>query len=128
MDGIDLLRQQALAKRDARIRAAKREYHQALKEINALARKLALKPRGRPPKIIASDYSGLRATTVARDILLEGKPMTLAELTIEVQRRGCRSADDPRAVAHTIDCGLRYYRERFKRDAEGRWALCSGVQ
>ena len=125
MDGIDLLRQQALAKRNARIRAAKREYHEALKDIAALQRKLSIKQRGRPAKTIASDYSGLRATTVAREVLLEGKPMSLAELTIEVQRRGCRSVDDPRAVAHAIDCGIRYYRELFKRDQAGRWALSS---
>jgi hypothetical protein len=71
---------------------------------------------------VASDYSGLKATTVAREILLEGKPMTLVELTIEVQRRGCRSQDDPRAVAHALRSGLRYHRG-FKRDGEGRWAV-----
>jgi hypothetical protein len=32
MDGIDLLRQQALVRRNAAIQAAKREYHTALKE------------------------------------------------------------------------------------------------
>jgi len=42
------------------------------------------------------------ASRVARAILLEGKPMTLVELTIEVQRRGCRSLDDPRIVAKAI--------------------------
>jgi hypothetical protein len=37
MDGIDLLRQQALLKRNTAIQAARREYHAALKEIRALA-------------------------------------------------------------------------------------------
>jgi hypothetical protein len=123
MDGIDLLRQQALLRRNAAIRAAKREYHAALKEINAIARKLRIKQRGRPCKIQASDYSGLKATTVAVEILREGKPMSLAELTIEVQRRGCRTTDDPRAVAHAIDSGIRYYRQEFKRDEAGRWVV-----
>ena len=72
---------------------------------------------------MASDYSGLKATTVAKEILLEGKPMTLAELTLEVQRRGCRSLDDPRAVAHAINSGLQYYRRQFKRDGNGRWSI-----
>src|SRR5215204_1906172 len=123
MDGIDLLRQQALDRRNAQIKAAKREYHKALIEISTLARKLRLKQRGRPCKTQASDYNGMKATTVARDILREGKAWSLVELTIEVQRRGCRSADDPRLVAHAVDCGLRYYRREFKRDEAGRWSV-----
>jgi hypothetical protein len=49
--------------------------------------------------------------------------MSLAELTLEVQRRGCRSLDDPRAVAHAINSGLQYYRGKFKRDRDGRWSI-----
>ena len=37
MDGIDLLRRQALVRRNVAIQAARREYHAALKEIRALA-------------------------------------------------------------------------------------------
>src|SRR3954466_3111387 len=109
MDGIDLLRQQALTKRNAAIQAARREYHAALKEIRALARKLNLKPQGRPRKRRAAGDPNLKATTVAREVLLEGKPLTIVELTIEVRRRGCRSADHPRDVAHAIRSGLSYY-------------------
>lgn len=123
MDGIDLLRSEALTKRNAAILAARREYHAAIKEINALAAKLDLKRPGRPRKRLPAGDPNLRATTVAREVLLEGHRLTLIELTIEVQRRGCRSADDPRAVAHAIDSGLRYYRREFKRDASGRWAV-----
>jgi hypothetical protein len=47
MDAITTLRQQALAKCNARILAAKREYHAALMEIIALAEKLDLKQPGR---------------------------------------------------------------------------------
>jgi hypothetical protein len=71
MDAIDLLKAEALAKRNATILAAKREYQAALKEIAALQRKLGIKCPGRPRKIVVSDYSGLKATTVAREILLE---------------------------------------------------------
>jgi hypothetical protein len=95
MDGIDLLRQQALLKRNAAVQAARREYHAAIKEIAALARKLNLKPEGRPRKRLPAGDANLKATTVAREVLREGKPMALVELTIEVQRRGCRSLDDP---------------------------------
>jgi len=126
MDGIDLLKRQALAKRNAAILAAKREYHAALKEIKALQRKLGIKQRGRPRRIVASDYSGLKATTVAREILLQGKPMTTVELTLEVQRRGCRSLDDPRAVAHAINSGLSHYCRQFKRK-DGHWSIAGGL-
>ena len=95
MDGIDLLRRQALAKRNAAIQAARREYHAALKEISALARKLSLKPIGRPRKRLSAGDPNLKATTVAREVLLEGKPLTIVELTIEVQRRGCRPLKGP---------------------------------
>src|SRR3954447_5420407 len=105
MDGIDLLRAQALTKRNAAIQAARREYHAALKEIRALARKLNLKPQGRPRKRLPAGDPNLKATTVAREVLLEGKPLTIVELTIEVQRRGCRVLDDPRTVAHAIRSG-----------------------
>jgi hypothetical protein len=123
MDGIDLLRAQALQKRNAAIAAARRQYAADLKEITALKNKLGLKPVGRPRKYIASDYAGLQATTVAREVLLEGKPMTMVELTLEVQRRGCRPLDRPRDVAHAIRSGLKYHRRQFKRDQAGRWSI-----
>ena len=122
MDGIDLLKAQALAKRNATILAAKREYHAALKEIAALKRKLGIRPRGRPRKRLPAGDPNLKATTVAREVLLEGRPMTIVELTLEVQRRGCRSLDDPRAVAHAINSGLNHHRRQLKRK-DGRWSV-----
>jgi hypothetical protein len=123
MDSIDLLRQQALAKRNAAIQAARREYHTAIKEINALASKLGIKQPGRPRKRLPAGDPNLKATTVAREILLEGKPLTMVELTLEVQRRGCRPLDRPREVAHAIRSGLQHYRRQFKRDEAGRWSI-----
>jgi hypothetical protein len=120
MYGIYLLRREALLKRNAAILKAKRDYHAALKKINKLRGKLRIGPAGRPRKVTEDPL--LKRTTVARRILLEGKPMTLAELTAEAMLRGCRSSDDPRVVAHAIRSGLRYYGRHFKRDAEGRWA------
>jgi hypothetical protein len=108
MDGIDLLRREALLKRNAAILKAKREYHAALKEINALRGKLRIRPPGRPRKVTEDPL--LKPTAVARDILFEGKAMTIMELTIEAQRRGCRSSDDPRVVAHaTVRMTLRRF-------------------
>jgi hypothetical protein len=80
MDGIDLLRAQALAKRNAAILAAKREYHATLKDIAALKNRMGIRPRGRPRKVVLREDSTLKATTVAKAILREGKPMTSASL------------------------------------------------
>ena len=63
MDAITTLRQPALAKRNAQILAARREYHAALMEIKALARKFGIKQLGRPSKKNASDFSGLKAAS-----------------------------------------------------------------
>ena len=123
MDGIEQLKREALAKRNATILAAKREYHTALREIAALQRKLGVRRPGRRRKVDPSDYSLLKASVVAREILLEGKPMSRVELTLEVQRRGCRKLDDPRAVAKAIDSGLAYHRRQFRKDENGRWVV-----
>jgi hypothetical protein len=48
MDALDLLRIQAMEKRDKAIRAARVEYRVAIQEINTLKRKLKLGARGRP--------------------------------------------------------------------------------
>jgi hypothetical protein len=121
MDGIDLLKAQALAKRNAAILAAKRDYASALREIRSLQRKLNLNRPGRPRKA-TGENALLKATTVAKEILREGKPMSLPELTLEVQRRGCRPLDDPRLVAKAIRQGLAHYRD-VRRDGDGRWGL-----
>lgn len=90
--------------------------------IKDLARKLDVNQRDRPSK--CADYSGLRAATVAREILSEGKPLTIAELTVEVQRRGCRPLDDPRVVAHTIRA-LLYRPGQFRKDGQGQWSVAN---
>jgi hypothetical protein len=123
MDGIDLLKRDALLKRNAAILKAKRDYHNELKAIKAFGRTLGVCLHGRPRKVVVTEDASLKATTVAKQILLEGHRMTLPELTAEAQRRGCRSADDPRVVAHAINTGLHRYKRHFKRDEKGRWCL-----
>jgi hypothetical protein len=121
---IELLKREALLRRNAAILKAKRDYHHDLKVIKQIGRKVGLCMRGRPRMIVMADEdASLKATTVAKRILLEGHRLTLRELTLEVQRRGCRPLDDYRDVSHAIDCGLRNYRRYFKRDAEGRWGI-----
>lgn len=74
MDGIALLRVEAIQKRNATILAAKREYALTLKEIAVLQRRLNLKS----PKSPRSPLSARNVVAVAREILNEGKPMTNA--------------------------------------------------
>jgi hypothetical protein len=119
MDGIAILRSQALQKRNATILAAKREYTLTLKEITTLQRRLNLKS----PKSPRSPLSARNVVAVAREILAEGTPMSTPALTLEVQRRGCRSFDDPRDVGRAIRAGLRYHRRKFRRGADGRWGM-----
>lgn len=123
MDGFEQLKRQALLKRNAAILKARREYHAMLKEIKTLQRTMNAKRPGRPRKSDASDFSGLQVAKVAREILREGKALTIVELTLEVQRRGCRALDDPRIVARAVRTGLRYHGREFRKDGAGRWFL-----
>ena len=130
MDALELLRIQAAEKRDKAIHAARVEYRIATQEINTLKRKLKLGARGRPRLAkhvrklgnINDSYHGMTAAAAALAILAEGTPLSLAELTLEVQRRGCRTDDDPHAVAHTLRGSLFYHRSKVRRDRAGKWS------
>jgi hypothetical protein len=131
MDAIALLKTQARAKRDKTIVDARREYRIAVQEIRALERRLRLGRRHQrrqavyDSQIAKGDDSchGLSTIAAAELILREGKALTLIELTIEVQRRGCRSRDDSRAVHNALRGSFSYHRNRFRRDRNGRWSI-----
>jgi hypothetical protein len=128
MDEFRLLCQRAVAKRDKTIREARAEYSRTLREIAHLAQllgeaeasKLAVEDRA-INKANGKPYRRLTAIQAAERVLSEGKPLTLVELTLEVQRRGCRSEDDPRAVFKSIQSGFYYHRGRFQRGEGGKW-------
>jgi hypothetical protein len=131
MAAVELLKHQAIAKRNEAIRTAKVEYRIAMQEIKALSRKLKLRSRGRPRLAayirraadIGDPNRGKPASVVVVEILREGVSVSLAELTLEVQRRGCRANDDPRDVAQTIRGTLYYYRDQINRGGDGRYSL-----
>lgn len=126
MEAIELLKRDALLRRNAKILAAKRDYHKEIKAIKTMGRSLGIGLMGRPRKAApVTEDASLKATPTALKILREGKAMTIMELALEAQRRGCRSADSPRAVAHAIRSGLRYHRHHFKVVA-GRWSVKVG--
>jgi hypothetical protein len=125
---IELLKREALLRRNAAILKAKRDYYHELKVIKQIGRNVGLCMPGRPRKVVVTtEDASLKAATVAKQILMEGKRLTLRELTLEVQRRGCRPEDDYRVVAHAVNSGLRNYRRYLKRDEKGRWSVVINV-
>jgi len=128
MDTIKLLRLEARAKRDRLIRAARNECLATSAEITKLAKTIRQRPPTRPgARRVLGDgnrpFSEMTAIEAAETVLREGEPLRLTELTLEVQSRGCRVGDDPRAVAHAIRSAMRYHKCRFMRDKAGRWCL-----
>jgi hypothetical protein len=131
MDPIELLMRQARVKRDAAIVAAKRTYRIETQEIRGLKRRMGLLSTGRrrqaayDRQIVGGDDScyGRTVTDTVLTILGEGHRLTLVELTLEVQRRGCRARDDSRAVSHAVNAALYHRRQRFRKDDKGRWGV-----
>jgi hypothetical protein len=62
MEAFDLLKRDALIRRNAKILAAKREYHNELKAIKTLGRKLGVCQIGRPRKVAVTEDASLKAT------------------------------------------------------------------
>jgi hypothetical protein len=125
MNAFEQLRQQARTKRDKAIEAARTEYVDTLCEISKLVRTLHRK-NTKTRRYRVADYqsfSDMTAIRAAEVVLLEGKPLTIVEIVLEVQGRGCRTGDDPRRVANAILSSLYYHRNRFRRDEKGRWSL-----
>ena len=121
------LRSQAKAKRNRAMRAVRDEYNRDLREITKLANKLVGCPRKRPHSTRAVRARGdvpfcELYISEAISVVLRDSAMTLTELTLEIQQRGCRQHDDPRKVMHAVRGSLLYHRERYKRDKAGRWS------
>jgi hypothetical protein len=132
MDAYSQLRQQARAKRDADIRAARNEYEQVLRDLARISRTIAGKNalatpavdrRLRRRKERGAPFGSLSLTEAAERVLLEVRPLRLTELTIEVQKRGCRADDSPHKVARALRSAFSYHCRRFIRDPSGRWSV-----
>lgn len=129
MNTLEKLVEEARQRRDKAIANAHKRYKKRLEVINRKSRPVNLvspKRRKRFPQRRLGpdgDYSKMYAIEAGEHVLRELGPMTLVELTIEVQRRGCRPGDAPRKLEHNLRVGLIYHSERFSRDREGRWGL-----
>lgn len=119
-------------KQDA-IRKAQREYRATVQELRALRRRLKIENRGKYTRqklydrvIDGGDDSlfGWTVADAAMYVLVEaGRPMTVTEVVLEIQRRGCRSRDESRAVARAVRASFEYHTERVKKDWKGRWGV-----
>lgn len=129
MNTLEQLVLEARQRRDASIAKAHKRYKKRLEVINRKSRPVKLvspKMRQRFPQRRLGpdgDYSKMYTIEAGEHVLRELGPMTLIELTIEVQRRGCRSGDCHLKVENTLRVSLIYHSERFSRDEAGRWGL-----
>lgn len=129
MSPIDQLVKAARKKRNAQIQKARDDYDDTIRELAALARKMG-QPVPRPtrkkkPKAVADGFPRTKISKAVEIVLNEAsKPMDALEITIEIQRRGCRDYENPRHLIRAVRASLHYFNGRkFSQDAEGRWAL-----
>lgn len=123
MDPLELLRVEAAQKRRRAIAKAREEYRRTIREINALGRKIKGRKRySRGRTGDGSNYAILTTIRAAELVLRDCGPMRLVELTLEVQRRGCRAGDDPASVQRAIRASLGYNRGKFVRDGD-QWRV-----
>jgi flagellar biosynthesis/type III secretory pathway protein FliH len=125
MDDVQRLILQARQKRDKAIAKARREYARTYKELRSIGRRLGMTRRQQQCYAIKENDSlaGMTVVGAAEAVLRERPALTLPELAIEIQRRGCRSEDDSRRVLNVIRNAFRYHSERFSRDYRGRWSV-----
>ncbi len=119
----------ARQRRNAAISQARRHYDETVHALKQASREkrviVRFKPRKRKYRASSNhggDYSKMTTRQAAELVLMDCGPMTLVELTIEVQGRGCRTGDSSRDVSQAIRSSLFYHEGRFSRDGEGRWA------
>ena len=125
MDNLQRLIFQARQKRDKAIAVARRDYAATMKDVRSIARRLGVRRIKMPSFAVQENGSlaGLTTVYAAEIVLRERQPLTLPELTLEVQRRGCRSDDDSRVVLNAIRNGIRHHPDRFSHDRRGRWSV-----
>jgi hypothetical protein len=112
----------AAAKRDAAIKKATLQYRRDVREIRAANRPAGYEYDQR--KAVNDSLRDFTAIGAAETILRErNKPTFMVDIVIEIQSRGCRTSDDPRAVMASIGSSFRYHPDKFIQDAEGRWSI-----
>jgi hypothetical protein len=125
MDPLKLLRDKARQTRDRAIYNVRAEYRETVRQLATLCRQLAAGEYTRLGNPMPTDFSlkGMPVVRAAAIILEQLQLLTIPEIVCEMQKRGCRSLDDPIRVSKTVRSSFRYHRGRFVRDAGGRWSV-----
>jgi hypothetical protein len=125
----DLIRQ-ARADRRNDIAAARQRYANAVDQINRLRATMGRKAPARPMEARrVRRYSAdtpihkLPLLAAAERILVERGALSIVELVVELQQRGCRADDSPHRVKKTVTSAMYYHKYRFARDGAGRWTV-----
>lgn len=129
MNPIEQLREDARAKRDKALHEARAEYRATIRQLKILQRLMREPGDEKPRYVIArqtpadTSFCTLTAVKAAETVLRELGPLSLVDIVLTIQSRGCRYADAPRAVMNAVRTGFRYHHDKFTQDAEGRWGI-----
>lgn len=118
----------ARKKRNAAIQAARDEYDETIREISKLARKMGQRyPKApyRKSKEKSGDFANYKVSEAVEVVLRESaKPMAALEVTLDIQRRGCRPHEDPRYLVRSVRGVLNYHTgKKFSQCGDGRWEI-----
>jgi hypothetical protein len=129
MNAYDQLRRDARQKRDKAIKAARDRYVETIDQIDLLQALNgqrfddgAYVERQIRPCRVDTPFSELTLVAAAERVLRDNKPLSIAELVVELKRRGCRVGDNPRRMAISLRSAFRYHKGRFKVKS-GRWIV-----
>lgn len=129
MKPIDELILEAEQKRDYLIEQAKRECLATIREIRALEKRLRqiawtgkYGPRQVKPVRPGTPIYCMNLVQAAIAVLSE-QPMTMVELVLAIQDRGCKADVAPQRVLRSLQENFRYHKDTFTQDAEGRWGI-----
>jgi hypothetical protein len=128
MDAYETLRRDAKKARDVAIALARARYKRAVNHINQLQSGMGTckfpmqvsKIRRSP---VDTPFNKLTMLEAAERVLLERGPLSVVELTVEIQGRGLRANDLPYKVAAAIKSAFHYHKDRFVRDETYRWIV-----
>jgi hypothetical protein len=124
------LKRKARAKRDKAIKSVHEHYRATLHQIKAIQRADEMRlgetgyrerqlKRGRP----GTPINQLCYGAAAERVLLDGKPLRMTELILELKGRGFRPGKCPRVMAVTMSGTLHRHASRFAQDNAGKWRV-----
>ena len=130
MNPYNELRRHARERRDRDIREARERYADTIDQIYFLQARNG--QRGfdsdyynRGVRFFSAEvpFTKLTLVAAAERLLLEGKPLRIAELVITLQERGFRPDANPRRLGVSLRSAFGYHRHRFICDRFYKWTV-----